>query len=384
MTKARPRRGLVMALLVLGSIVAFLAVFSIWAKRQALETDTWVETSTELLEDEEIRNELAAFMVDELYSNVDVQAELQQRLPPQLQPLAGPVAGGVRQLTDDLAKEALQRPRVQQAWENINRTAHEKLILVIEDSSGEPVTLDLGTIIEQVGTEAGLNVAGKLPPDAGQIEVLSGEKISTAQEIVNLIQKLAVVLTLLALGLFGLAIYLAQGWRRQALRSVGFSFILVGLAVLVAHRLAGDYVVESLSSTSTVEPAVNDTWEIGTSLLSAGGGAMIFYGIVIVLGAWLAGPGGIATSVRRTITPLLEQRTIGYGALFVLLLLLFWWAPTEGFERLPTSILIVALMVVGFEFLRHEAVKEFPDETWEKGSERMRNAGRSLLDRRRA
>lgn len=373
-----------MALLVLGSIVAFLAVFSIWAKRQALETDTWVETSTELLEDEEIRNELAAFMVDELYSNVDVQAELQQRLPPQLQPLAGPVAGGVRQLTDDLAKEALQRPRVQQAWENINRTAHEKLILVIEDSSGEPVTLDLGTIIEQVGTEAGLNVAGKLPPDAGQIEVLSGEKISTAQEIVNLIQKLAVVLTLLALGLFGLAIYLAQGWRRQALRSVGFSFILVGLAVLVAHRLAGDYVVESLSSTSTVEPAVNDTWEIGTSLLSAGGGAMIFYGIVIVLGAWLAGPGGIATSVRRTITPLLEQRTIGYGALFVLLLLLFWWAPTEGFERLPTSILIVALMVVGFEFLRHEAVKEFPDETWEKGSERMRNAGRSLLDRRRA
>jgi hypothetical protein len=381
--RARPRRGLVLGLIVLASIVGFLAVFSIWAKRQALETDNWVETSSELLEDEEIRTQLATFMVEEVYSNVDVQGELQAKLPPNLQALAAPLSGGLRQLLNDLANEALQRPRVQQAWENINRTAHEKFITFVEDGSGEPVTLDLGTIVEQVGAEAGLNVAGKLPPDAGQIEVIPADKLSGAQEIVNLVQKLAVALTLVALLLFALAVYLARGWRRVALRSVGFAFIVIGVAVLVGRGLAGNYVVDALSSTATVEPAVQDTWDIGTSLLSDGGGAMLFYGIVIVLGAWLAAPGGIATSVRRTLAPLLEQRSVGYGALLLVLLLLFWWAPTEGFHRLPISILIIALFVLGFEVLRAQAIREFPDETWEKSSERWRDAGQSLLGRRK-
>jgi hypothetical protein len=370
-------------MIVFATIIGFLAVFSIWAKRQALETDNWVDTSSKLLEDEAIRTQLATFIVDELYANVDVQGEIAAALPPRLQPLAGPAAGGIRQIADELANDALQRPKVQQAWEEINRTAHEKFITFVEDDSNEAVTLDLGTIVEQVGTEAGIDVAAKLPPDAGQIEVIPADDLSGAQKAVNLIQKLAVVLAVLAILLFALAIYLAKGWRRVALRSVGFSFILIGVAILFVRSIGGNYVVSTLSSTATVEPAVQDTWDIGTSLLSDGGGAMIFYGIVILLGAWLAGPGGIATSVRRTLAPGLERRSVGYGALLLLLLLLFWWSPTEGFHRLPISILIIALFVLGFEVLRAQAIREFPDETWEKGSERMRNAGQSVLGRRK-
>ena len=380
---SRQHRKLGVALIVVGALLAFLAVFSIWANRQLLETDNWVKTSSELLEDEEIRTQLSNFMVDTLYANVDIQGELQQALPPRLQPLAAPAAGAIRQLIDQLANEALQRPRVQQAWETINRAAHEKLITVVEDDTGEPVTLDLGTIVEEVGGQAGLNVAGKLPPDAGQIEVIPADDLSGARQIVNLIEKLAVWLTLLALILFGVAIYLARGWRREALRAVGFAFIVVGIAIAAVRGLAGNYVVEALASTAAVEPAVQNTWDIGTSLLSGGAGAMVFYGIVIVLGAWLAGPGGLATSARRTLTPLMHQRAIGYAVLLVLLLVLFWWAPTEGFKRLPISLLIIALFVVGFEFLRRQAVREFPDETWQKAQERWRRGGSSLLSRRK-
>lgn len=382
-TKSRPRRGLVVGLLVLASVVAFVAVFSIWAKRQALETDNWVETSSELLEDEEIRDQLAAFMVDELYTNVDVEAALAERLPPNLQPLAGPAAGGIRQLTNRLAIEALQRPRVQQAWEDINRATHEKLIEVVEENSDQSVTLDLGSIVEEVGSQAGIDVAGKLPPDAGQIEILPPDELSAARTAVDLVQKLIVVLTLLAVGLFALAVYLASGWRREALRSVGFAFIVLGLAVAVARGLAGDAVVSALASTAAVEPAVNDTWEIGTSMLSDGAGAMVFYGIVIVIGAWLAGPMGLARGARQEIAPLLNTRGTAYASLLALLLLLFWWAPTEGFHRLPIALLIVALFVLGIELLRRQTVAEFPGATWESGSRRWRERARSVTDRRR-
>ncbi len=373
----REHRKLGLALIVVAAVIAFLAVFSIWANRQLLETDNWVETSGELLEDEEIRTQLSNFMVDTIYANVNVQGELEQALPPRLQPLAGPAAGALRTLLDRLANEALQRPRVQEAWESINRAMHERLIVVVEEDVDEPVTLDLGDIVEGVGAQAGLNIADRLPPDAGQIEVIPAEDLSTARKAVNLLEKLALWLTLLALVLFGLAIYLARGWRREALRAVGFAFIAVGIVVAAARGFAGDSLVNTLASTDAVKPAVTNTYDIGTSLLADGAGAMAFYGIVIVLGAWLAGPGGLATNVRRALTPLMHNRAIGYAVLLLILLVLFWWAPTEGFKRLPISLLIIALFVVGFEFLRRQAVREFPDETWEQGSQRWR----SLLDR---
>jgi hypothetical protein len=383
-SQPRQRRVLVSILIVFASILALLSVFAIWANRQLLETDNWVETSSELLEDEAIRTELANFITDEVFTTVDVQNRLEKTLPPNLQGLASPASAGLRQLTDELADEALQRPRVQQGWETINRAAHQKLLQVVEADTGEPVTLDMSTIVEEVGSQAGINVADKLPPGAGQIEVIPADDLEAAREIVNLLEKLAIWLTVLALLLFALAIYLARGWRREALRTIGFAFIIVGALVSVLRALAGDYLVDTLASTASVEPAINNAWDISTSLLGAGGGAMVFYGIVIVLGAWIAGPGSVATSVRRAITPVMEQRTIGYAALLLVLLVLFWWAPTEGFSRLPTAILIIALLVIGFEFLRHQAVKEFPDETWERGSERWRNAGRGLLDRGRS
>ena len=375
------RRKTVLALIVFATLLAFLSVFSIWANRQLLETDSWVETSTELLEDEEIRTQLANFMVDELYTNVDVQAELASALPPRLQPLAGPAAAGLRQLTDRLANEALQRPRVQAAWENINRVTHEKLIEVVEDDSGEPVVLDLGDILGEVGANAGIDVASKLPPDAGEIEILPPDELSTAQKAVNLVEGLALWLTLLALGLFALAVYLAKGWRRQALRSVGFAFIVVGLAVGLVRTLGGGAVVDSLASTAAVEPAVQNTYDIGTGLLADGVGALIFYGIFIVLAAWLAGPTGIARSVRRFIAPAMEKRAVAYGLMAAILLILFWWSPTEGFKRLPISILIIVAFVAAFEVLRRQTIREFPDETWEKASERLRAGARSVTQR---
>jgi hypothetical protein len=377
----RQRRTAVYALLAVASLLAFLAVFSVWANRQALENDTWTETSTKLLEDEDIREAVAGFMVETLFTNVDIEAELAQALPPRLQPLAGPAAGGIRQLADRLANEALQRPRVQELWEDANRNAHQQFIDVVEHGEDADVNLDLGTIVTDLGDQVGVDVSGKLPPEKAQIEVLPEDDLSTAQSIVKLLRGLAIVLTVLALALFGLAIYLARGWRRQVLRLVGVAFLVVGVAVLVARGLAGDAVVNSLSSTEAVQPAVSSTWEIGTSLLADQGGAMIFYGLIILIGAWLAGPRGIARDARRAITPVLQRRSVAYAALALILVLLFWWSPTPGFQRLPTALLLIALSIAGLEFLRHQAIRDFPEQTWERASERWGDAARRRFGR---
>lgn len=380
----RQHRGAVVALIVAASVLAFLAVFAVWANRQLLETDTWTNTSSKLLEDEEIRTQVADYMVDTLYANVDVQGELQQALPPRLQPLAGPAAAGIRQLATDLANRALQRPRVQELWEDANRAAQQTLVTVVEEGGDEPLTLDIGTIVDQLGQQLGVNAAGKLPPEVAEIEIASNDKLVKVNKLLELLRALAVVLTVLAFGLFGLAIYLARDWRREAVRSVGFAFILVGIAALVARGLAGNVVVNSLSSTESVKPAASSAWEIGTSLLADQGGAMIFYGLFIVIGAWLSGPMGFARSARRAITPILERRVIAYSALALILLLLFVWSPTPGFQRVPTALLLIALSIAGLEFLRHRAVADFPDQTWEGATERWGDSIRSRWQRRRS
>ncbi len=369
MAEARPHHRLVTALVVVASLLAFLAVFAVWANRQALETDTWTETSTELLEDEDIRTSVAGFLVDELYANVDVEAELRERLPPEAAALAGPAAGGLRELANLAAVEALGRPRVQELWEEANRRAHERLLAVVEGESevlqveGETATLDLGALLENLSERTGVGekVVSKLPEDAGEIKVLESDQIGLGQDLVRILRGLAIVLTAVALGLFALAVYLARGWRRKALRSVGVGFVLVGLAVLLARGLAGNVVVDALATTASVEPAIESTWEIGTSLLRATGVAMIGYGLLFLLAAWLAGPSGAATRLREALAPYLQRRLVAYSGVVVIVLLVLWWNPTPGTSRLAPTLILIGLLVAGVEALRRMTVSEFPD-----------------------
>jgi hypothetical protein len=48
----------------------------------------------------------------------------------------------------------------------------------------------------------------------------------------------------------------------------------------------------------------------------------------------------------------------------------------------PTALLLIALLIVGLEFLRHKAITDFPGETWESGSQRWSESLRSRFDRR--
>jgi hypothetical protein len=374
----RPRRGAVIGLILLGSVVGMLAIFSVWVARSVLETETWTENSTELLEDDDIREPVAAFVVEEVFADVDIEAELQQRLPPQLQGLAGPASGALRQLADEAANEGLQRPRIQQLWAEANEAAHAAFVQLVEgggeraQTQGGGVTLDLGTIVDQIAAQVGIDLSGKIPPDAGQLEVLGEDELSGVQDIFNALRPLAIVLTLAALLIFVLAVYLARGWRREALRMVGFAFVLTGITALVIRGVAGDYLPESLTETASGEGAVDGVWEIYTSLLRASAWSVVGYGLIIILGTWLAGPGQTARSIRRDLAALLRGRVLAYTVLATILLLVFWWNPTPGTARVLTSLLLIVLAVAGMEALRHQALEDFPDETTETAAARWR------------
>jgi hypothetical protein len=383
------RRLLPLTLITVGSVLAFLAIFAVWANRQLLDTDNWTETSTELLENDEIRSQLSIFLVDELYANVDVQAELQQAAPPALQPLAGPAAGALRNLAVRGADELLARPRPQAAWEEANRRAHKRLLQIVEDGGGGPVstaggnvTLDLKELLTLISTQLGVGgrVVDQLPADAAQLTVLKSDELELAQDAVRFLKALAIVLVVLALGLMALGVYLARGWRREALRACGFGLILAGAAALLGRSLAGGAVV-GLAKTAAVEPALENTWSISTSLLVEAATATLMYGIVVVFAAWLAGPTAWATATRRGLAPFMREPRFAYGGLAVIVLLLLAWGPTPAFRKPVLALILIALLALGVEALRRQTAREFPNASRDGAMRSLRGRWAAMRSR---
>ena len=139
------------------------------------------------------------------------------------------------------------------------------------------------------------------------------------------------MLVSLSLVLFAIALVISPGWRRKAVRAYGIGFIAAGLLALAAVAVLGDTVVGSLARTEAAEPAIANTWTIATTLLHEIAVSTIGYGVLMFLGALLAGPTAAATAVRRFLAPYLREPAIAYGGLLVLLAVgILWWAPTPA------------------------------------------------------
>jgi hypothetical protein len=374
------------------SVLAFLAIFAVWANRQLLNTDNWTNTSTQLLDNDEIRGQVAIYLTDQLYANVDVQGRLEQALPPRAAPLAGPVAGGLRQLIERAANQLLTRPRPQKLWETANRRAHTRLLDVVENRSdvvstgNGNVTLDLKELLGQTENRAGVGgkLAQKLPPDAAQLTIMRSNQLKAAQDIVRFMKALAIVLVVLSLGLFALAVYLARGWRRETLRATGIGLFAAGVAVLLARGLAGNAVVDSLAKADSVKPAVDAVWSISTSLLVQAATAAVAYGVVIFLAAWLAGPTHAAVATRAWIAPWLREPRFAYGGLAFIVLVVIAWGPTPATQKVLPVLFMIGLLIVGMEVLRRQAAHEHPDATREESMLRLRAWFSGLRGRGRA
>lgn len=394
----RAHHKLGLAIIAVASILCLLGIFAVWANRQLLNTDNWTETSSELIANDAIRTQISTFLVDELYTNVDVKAELEQVFEQVLRPtgasaLAGPAAGGLRTLAERGVETLLQRPRPQQVWENANRRAHQRLLSIVEgdggdalSTSGGEVTLDLSALLSQ--TQANLGVGGrvqeKLPESAAQIVLFKSTQLEEAQDAVKLLKTLAIVFVLLALALFALAVFLARGWRREALRACGIGLLFAGAVGLVARALAGDAVVGALATTESVRPAAEAAWSIGTSLLKEVATATLIYGVVIVFCAWLAGPTGWAVGARRGLAPYLREPRYAWGAFAVIVLILLAWAPTPAFRLVIPALILIGLLALGVEALRRQTMREFPDADHHEATERMREWFSGLFRRRGA
>jgi hypothetical protein len=375
------------------SVIGVFAVLAVWVHRQLLNTDNWTNTSSQLLADPKIQKAVGNLLVNELFNSVDVAAEIKKVLPSNVEGLSSPAAAGLRELADQLAPTVLATPKVQEAWRGANRTAQIALVRILNGGSttvsteNGQVVLKLHPLLLQLSRQLGLEeqfnkvqtnlsssngtaargaaerrLGVKLPPLSGDITILRSSQLSTAQNVAKAIKGLAIVLPALAIGLFLLAVWMAEGWRRVALRTTGWCLIGVGLTVVLARRLIGDAVVNSLVKNATNKPAVHQAFNIGTTLLFDAAIAVITYGAAVVVAAWIAGPTRPAISLRRALAPSLREHPARlYIAAALGLVLLVIWGPFASTRQVLPVIGIAILLALGVRTLERIDAREFPD-----------------------
>jgi predicted nuclease with TOPRIM domain len=240
------------------------------------------------------------------------------------------------------------------------RALEQRTAAVLEDPSQANVEA-LDAALASLETRVTAVLDRQVVQTPGELELLNSTQLDGLQAAVGAFRNLGFVLPLVVLLLYLLALYLAKGWRREALIAAGGGILAATLLVLVARRLIGSE-VDSLASSETVQPAITSVWDIISDGLRQRALFVLVIGLAFVLGGLLAGPGRHAIAVRRFLAPYLHDHPVAVYSVLALLFLL-WLTIMPGINNLGQVLVIVllaVLAVVGIEVLRRQTAREFP------------------------
>jgi len=306
---------LVKLLIVVGCVAVMGGAMALWLRATALDTDTFVETVTPLPQDPEIATALATIVVDNVFADIDVEAEVRQSLPQALGFLAAPVAAAVEDLAVDIAEEIITSDAFVGLWSTATRLAHAQAVAVLTGREavvigpGGSVTLGLGETaagVREALESAGL---GELLPAPRQDEALvvlfNDGQVGVLQVTVDLLDLTYFALPLLALAALGSALWLSRD-RRRTLFSASVGVGISSAVGLLVVDLARGRVLGKVENDELL-PAVTETWDIlFRNLVETYVGLMALAALVAGV-AWVTGSHPRAMATRGAVSARLAR-----------------------------------------------------------------------------
>jgi hypothetical protein len=323
-TTARPpkwRRILVALLVVIGCILAPLAMLGIWLRAEILDTGRYVSTMTPLADHPDIQIALADRITEALLVDSSLEDEVESQLPERAQFLSPKLSDAFSSIVHDAALNVVQSDQFGALWREANRRAHSSVVALLEgDKSGRlgvengEITLDLGPIAEKVDAaleEQGIDAfANSSRVQDNQIVLVDSIWLERVQTWTDLLQRIVYTLPILMFLCFGIAIWLSPNRRRTILRSA--LGVALALAIVTVGINSGRHFYLSALPDSVNQNAAGAVYDQLMSDLRLALRTGFVLGLVIGLGAWLSGPARPATRIRDSLLGL-ARRPSGDG-----------------------------------------------------------------------
>lgn len=275
-SRKRMRRMGTVVLVVLTSLCVAATTIGVWTKRTLASTERYVAVVGPLASDPAVTGPLGTRITDEVFTALDVEGRVRETLasipnaPAAIGFIAGPITQGAKNLIETRVQEFLNTPAFADLWVRINTVAHDKLVALLNGDyeqlpnvaiDGGEVRLNLVSLVAEVirrlGQEGadllgidvtipeipadldpspavqllGSALGVSLPPDFGQVTILSADQLSGYQDAVRSMKRLLVALFLLSLLLIAATVVLAPDRRRAV--------IWLGAGITVALFLGG-------------------------------------------------------------------------------------------------------------------------------------------------
>ena len=279
--QTRGRRFALTLLLVLGCGLVALSLIAAYVRVTVLNTDRYVDTMAPIAASPPVQKAVADKLDTAITSRVDFDALLREALPPRADPLAPALAGGLQQAIRGRLDAFVASDEFQRLWDEANRRVHSRVVaLLVTGESGrlrlqdDTVYLDLGPAVERVRNglqERGLErLAAAIPPDVdGQVTLLQSQGFETAQNAIDLLETLTIVLPILALLCLAGHVALARPRRRGLLR-VGLGLIVTALLMLALVGIARSAYLDAINQDVLPRDAAADIFDALIGLLRTG------------------------------------------------------------------------------------------------------------------
>ncbi len=338
-----------------------MSVVSFWLKNTVINTSNWVDTTTEVIQNSSIQQDISKKIADELITQGAVEQRTREALPPNAAFLAAPITSSIQSFTAEQVQKVLSSSKFQEFWRNTTTSAHEGIVASLENGGNAPsnnnylvyidseqLILNLKVIAEQVQTqlnERGVAVAQKFDPSKISKTVTLAEikNLPRALYVFNLVDKAARVLLLLAVTTGAIAITLATSKRKAG---IGLTALTAALSVSTIQTIKlGEYGISgrvsnaasamSNSSAQALYNILTNDLILYTRILAA---VSVFALVVLIF----TGPSRLAKGTRNTIKKLaalisshlaskdgqVNYAAIGTTAVIAVLLLLISSNPT--------------------------------------------------------
>lgn len=311
---------LAVVLIVIGAILAPVAVVASWAKVQLTDTDAFVATYAPLAKDPGVQ----AYVTDETVKVIQQHVDIPQLTSQVIDGITGlgtgpvatkaldalkvPLAQGIVSLIQTTVGRFVASDAFAQVWQDALRVSHDQLVATMQGNPQAAVAIgkdgsvgvQLGPIIDkvkQILVDQGISFASRIPTIDKTITVAQNSSIPTLQVFYNLAVVAGAWLPWVSIGLLALGVIVA---RRRALALIGAaSALAIAMIVVVSGIAIGQIVFIASASPGLVPAGVATTlYQTVSTAMKDTGVAVLVLAIVVALVGWFSGPFGVPRKLR--------------------------------------------------------------------------------------